>query len=232
METWKKLTGWEFMLWDSSRFDTSSVLWVKQACEIGLYAFASDYIRLYAVYTHGGVYLDSDIEVVKPFDELLHKDLMFCYGSEEGTMAAECFGAEKGHPYIKKCMEYYESRPFFDAGLLPEIMKHPRLRRMNFIQPISAPTIMGKVFSEYFADAGYNIYGSEYFSPMHPVTGEIMSTENTFAIHHCAAGYVTKWARKRHVLVLNIAKIFGEKSFIYKAVMWCKVALWNLQRHK
>jgi hypothetical protein len=58
-----------------------------------------------------------------------------------------------------------------------------------------------------------------------------MPTENTFAIHHSAAGYITKGARKRRLFVLKIAKIFGEKSFIYKAVMWCKVALWNLQRH-
>jgi hypothetical protein len=230
METWKKLTGWEFMLWDSSRFDTDSVLWVKQACEIGLYAFASDYIRQYAVYTHGGIYLDSDIEVVKPFDELLHKDLMLGYDCG-GTIAAECFGAEKGHPYIKKCMEYYESRPLFDDRLLPKIMKHPRLRRVNFLQPISAPALMGSVLSESFADAGYDIYGSEYFCAIKAETGEVTPTENTFAIHHSAAGYATEGAKKRRIFMRRIAKIFGEKSLIYKFGMWCKVALWNLQRH-
>jgi mannosyltransferase OCH1-like enzyme len=77
METWKqKLTGYEFMLWDTKRFDIESVLWVKQAFETGLYACAADYIRLYAVHNYGGIYLDMDMEAVKPFDELLNTDTM------------------------------------------------------------------------------------------------------------------------------------------------------------
>jgi mannosyltransferase OCH1-like enzyme len=80
MDTWKQiLKGYEFVLWDSKRFDINSVLWVKQAFETGLYAFAADYIRLYAVYNCGGIYLDMDMEAVKPFDELLNADIMLAY---------------------------------------------------------------------------------------------------------------------------------------------------------
>lgn len=72
MATWKaKLPDYEFILWDRNRFDLHSSEWVRQAFEARKYAFAADYIRLYAVYHYGGIYMDMDIEVVKPFDELL-----------------------------------------------------------------------------------------------------------------------------------------------------------------
>ena len=66
IESWKKiLTDYEFVLWDKNRFDIESVLWVKEAYYQKKYAFAADYIRLYAVYNYGGIYLDTDVEVVK-----------------------------------------------------------------------------------------------------------------------------------------------------------------------
>ena len=60
MASWKKyLPEYEFVMWDTQRFDINSLLWTKQAFEAKKYAFAADYIRLYAVYTYGGIYLDS-----------------------------------------------------------------------------------------------------------------------------------------------------------------------------
>jgi hypothetical protein len=181
MKTWEKLTGWEFMLWDASRFDINSVLWVKQACEVELYTFAADYIRHYAVYTHGGISLDTDIEVIRPFDELLHKSLLLGAINSE-ILETGFFGAKKGHPYIRKCMKYYETRPFFDPKHLPEIMKRDRSRRMGIIRPILAPALMGSMFSESFTAAGYNIYSNRYFTARNPVTGETAITKNIFAV--------------------------------------------------
>src|SRR5690606_40794226 len=72
VNTWKeKLPDYEFILWDTNRFDLDSNIWVKQAFETKKYAFAADYIRLYAVYNYGGIYLDTDVEVIKSFEDLL-----------------------------------------------------------------------------------------------------------------------------------------------------------------
>ena len=80
MASWKKyLPEYEFMMWDTQRFDINSLLWTKQAFEAKKYAFAADYIRLYAVYTYGGIYLDMDVEVRHPFDFLLDEDCMLGY---------------------------------------------------------------------------------------------------------------------------------------------------------
>ena len=69
MDTWKKqLPDYELVLWDTQRFDINSTPWTKQALDVKLYACAADYIRLYAVYHFGGIYIDMDIEVLKPFD--------------------------------------------------------------------------------------------------------------------------------------------------------------------
>jgi hypothetical protein len=75
IDSWKKIMpDYELVLWDKSRFDTSSVQFVKEACALRKWAFAADYIRLYAVYNEGGVYLDTDVHVRKKFDDLLKFD--------------------------------------------------------------------------------------------------------------------------------------------------------------
>ena len=76
MKSWKeKLPDYEFILWNFNRFDKSSSIWVSQAFDNKKYAFAADYIRLYAVYNYGGIYMDMDIEVLKSFDDLLNSQI-------------------------------------------------------------------------------------------------------------------------------------------------------------
>ena len=94
MDSWKKfLPDYEFVLWDLERFDIKTSQWVKEAFEARKYAFAADYIRLYAVYNYGGVYMDMDVEVVRPFDDLLASPYILGLESEKGVEAG-VFGAE------------------------------------------------------------------------------------------------------------------------------------------
>ena len=126
--SWKKhLPDYEIMLWDTKRFDLNTSNWVKQAFEAKKYAFAADYIRFYALHNFGGIYLDSDVEVLKSFNPLL--DLPYFVGAEKaGTPEAAIMGAEKGLPWIKKCLDYYSGRNFikedgsYDIRKLPDIM--------------------------------------------------------------------------------------------------------------
>ena len=84
MDTWKKkLPDYEFILWNFDKFDKSSSKWVEQAFDNRKYAFAADYIRLFAVYNYGGIYMDMDIEVLKSFDDLLDSELMMAYENDE-----------------------------------------------------------------------------------------------------------------------------------------------------
>ena len=73
IESWKvKLPDYEFILWDTNRFNVETTIWTQQAYKSKKYAFVSDYIRLLAVYKYGGIYLDTDVEVLKNFDDLLN----------------------------------------------------------------------------------------------------------------------------------------------------------------
>ena len=96
INSWKKyLPDYQLMLWNFDRFDIDSSIWVKQAYETKKYAFASDYLRLYALYNYGGIYLDVDVEVINSFDNLL--DLPYFIGEENTIYAIEAatIGAEK-----------------------------------------------------------------------------------------------------------------------------------------
>lgn len=130
LDSWKEhLPDYEIWLWNTNRFDVNSVLWTRQAFERKKYAFAADYIRLYALYNFGGIYLDSDVLVYKSFDDLL--SLPYFIGEDyDHSFEAAVIGAEEGQKWIKDLLEYYTDRPFVkpDGELsmdppLPMIMK-------------------------------------------------------------------------------------------------------------
>lgn len=112
MESWREhLPDYEFVLWDASRFDMNSLAWTRQAFETGRYAFAADYIRLYALYRHGGIYLDSDVLLYRSFDDLL--DLPYFIGRDfVGAFEPAVMGCAPGQEWLRKVMEYYEGRDF------------------------------------------------------------------------------------------------------------------------
>lgn len=122
IRSWRKrLPDYEIRLWDANSFDFESVKYVKEALENRKYAFVSDYIRLYALYHFGGIYLDSDVMVYKRFDKL-HR-LKFFTGVEYRSMEedkywleAAVMGSEPGNEMIRECMEFYETRPFVKPG--------------------------------------------------------------------------------------------------------------------
>jgi mannosyltransferase OCH1-like enzyme len=220
------------VLWDTGRFDVNSVLCVKQAFETGQYAFTADYIRLYAVYNYGGVYLDMDMEAVRPFGALLDADYMLAYENHiSGNIEAGCFGAVKGHPYIKKCMEYFENRAFFDPSLLPVIMNMPKSERNAFINPLILPEIMKNAAKEFFGTNEASIYPHDYFTAKNVVTGKIERTENTFTIHHFATQYHSEEWRGNRNAEQKIRAVFGEKTLLSKIILHLRGLIRRIRRY-
>lgn len=184
IDSWKQnLPDYEIRKWDFNRFPRESSEWVCQAFDNRKYAFAADYIRLYALYNYGGIYLDSDVEVVKNFDELL--SLSYFLGKENSIYGIEAavIGVEKGMPWIKDCLDYYTNRSFvlgagkFDTTPLPKIMLDI-LSSKYIIQDIDA--------IEEFVDDNkiINRFPVDWFSPKCWDTGILTVTENTKSIHH------------------------------------------------
>lgn len=140
LDSWKKkLPDYEIWLWDTERFDINSTLWTKQAFENRKYAFAADYIRLYALYNYGGIYMDSDVFVYKSFNDLLI--LPYFIGQDyERAFEPAIIGAEKGTKWIKQVLERYKNRCFvrpdgsFDTEPLPRVFYHQLVGKYNFIK--------------------------------------------------------------------------------------------------
>lgn len=108
MKTWKKhLKDYEIIEWNESNFDIGSHPFVKAAYKAKKWAYVSDYIRMYAIYNYGGIYLDTDVLVLDNFDSFLKDKVFVGYENPEFPFTA-VFGAEKGHPFIKKLLDYYD----------------------------------------------------------------------------------------------------------------------------
>lgn len=128
IESWKeKLPDYEVILWNRSNFDVHINKWCSQAFNAKKYAFVTDYARLYILYHHGGIYLDSDVEVTRNFDELLSDRAFIGFIAKPGMLEAETIGSEAGHEMFGKLLQYYEMREFvltnggYDLKSLPEI---------------------------------------------------------------------------------------------------------------
>ena len=151
MDTWKEhLDGYEFVKWDFTRFDINKSDWVREAFENKKYAFAADYIRMYALYTEGGIYLDMDVEVLKSFDDLLHLDYFVCYENNvDKTPEVAAFGAQKGCRWIGEVLSYYEGRHFMksdgtlDCHPLPKITKAWLTDEGYTFRPVAHPAEIG-----------------------------------------------------------------------------------------
>lgn len=115
IKSWRKyMPDYEIRIWDCDRFDINAVPFVKAAFNAKKWAFVADYIRLYALYNYGGIYLDSDVKVKKTFDEFLNYKVFLGsepFNKEKTIMGVEAaiIGSEKGHPYFRDCLDYYEN---------------------------------------------------------------------------------------------------------------------------
>ena len=199
IQSWKeKLPDYELMLWDMNRFDIHSVPWVEQACSVKKWAFAADYIRLYALYNYGGIYLDSDVEVLKSFDDLLGRPYFF--GKEhtpdrienQNSIEAATMGCEPGNEFIGKCLDYYKDRKFIDK---------------DGFNMTTSPTILARVSANFKT---LDVLPMDYFSPKNTRTLALEITENTYSIHHFNGSWHSLAQQKHVALRTKLCKMFGE----------------------
>lgn len=204
MTTWQKnLPEYKLMLWDLKQFDISSTRWTKEAFENKKYAFAADYIRCYALYNYGGIYLDTDVQVLKSFDDLL--SLPYFMGIENPALIeAAVIGFKPEHPFLKMMLEYYKDRSFvtekgcFETTPLPIIME--KILTANF----QINKIESKI--EFNDDVTtINIFPEDYFSPKSCANGKIYVTERSYTIHH----YNQSWQSPARKYGRKIILAFG-----------------------
>ena len=194
MESWKnKLPDYEFKLWSFDCFDINKSCWVKEAFSNKKYAFAADYIRLYAVYNYGGIYMDMDVEVLQSFNPLLDRNYILGYETQQGIEAG-VFGAEEKAYWVKLCLDYYENRHFINSDgtqntkPLPQIM-FDILNDNNLLQHELFP------------------FTSDYLTCKSYKTGKIETTGNSYTIHHFAGS----WINNKQKIYKFVQRLLGTK---------------------
>lgn len=184
IDSWKKyLPDYELMLWNFDRFPRGKSKWVDEAFEAHKYAFAADYIRMYALYNYGGIYLDSDVEVVKSYNNLLHLPYFIGKESTPSGIEAATLGFEKGNQLIGNILKYYEGRSFYKKNGEFDITPLPYIIRKEIDDHFKYNSIND--ISEFDKNSQVvNIFPVDFFSPKSWDTKEVNFTENTYSIHH------------------------------------------------
>lgn len=184
MDSWRKyLPDYRLMRWDEDNFDVGSLKFTRQAYERRKYAFVSDYVRMHALKTYGGVYLDTDVEMVRGLDDLL--ELPAFAGFETSEFIATCLlGSEPGAAWLDVMLDYYARKPFvrWNGRLNRTPNTHILARRLGKLG------VRLDNSRQVFRDE-LHLFPSDYFNPKSYVTWETVCTENTRCIHHFAGSW-------------------------------------------
>lgn len=223
--SWKNFCpDYEIKEWNENNYDVRKIPYISQAYDAKKYAFVSDYARLDIIYKYGGIYLDTDVELLKSLDILL--ELQGFAGFDHGKHCAFGlgFGAIPKLPIIKELRDDYDNITFlrkengeFNETPCPvfqtEILLKKGLKLNNSMQKI----------------AGLTIFPAEYFDPKDFYSGKIHLTENTCSIHHYDASWVNAGPgliRKERLNDWGVTLTFKEEP-IYYDLLNCKLIIQN-----
>ena len=199
--SWKKfLPDYEIKEWNEDNFDVNITTYTSEAYKARKFAFVSDYARFWILYNYGGLYFDTDVEILKPLDDIISRGgfmgIEKIEGNtidnfEEGTVLVNAglgLGVEKGHPLYKEILDVYNKKHYIGwngkfTGTVVTTTTNILLKKTK-LEKDKITEIEG-IF----------IYPDEYFDPMNYYTKEIKITEKTRTIHKYATTWVTKNTR-------------------------------------
>lgn len=204
--SWKKYCpDYEIIEWNESNYDVTKQSFMKKAHEAKKWAFVSDYARVDILYHHGGVYLDTDVELISDLDPFLQFDFYAGFESKAFVAFGLGFGSIKGHPVLKDILDYYDGLEFPDNDFGLSMVSCPRIQT-------DALKKRGLVCNNHNqVIEGCHIFNTEYFCPMSFKTGEISITDNTVSIHHYDMSWNTDSFRKVKEREWRLVKQFGPK---------------------
>ena len=196
IESWHKFCpDYEIIRWDESNFDISQNRYCTEAHECKKWAFVSDYARLKILYKHGGIYMDTDVEVTRNLDQFLAHPA-FSGFEDETHIPTGIMASEKEGEWVKHLLSYYDDRPFiledgnFDLTTNVESITQMTLSKY--------PLSLNNTYQE--AAGAFALYPFDFFCPKDCVTGKLHMTENTCTIHHFDGSWIPPVNRRNAVI--------------------------------
>lgn len=222
--SWRKFfPDYEIIEWNEDNYDVRKIPYIAQAYDAKKYAFVSDYARFDILYQHGGVYFDTDVEVIRSFDDVLERgafmgceiDGLRSAQTEQGVVKKSVIavapglglGATQGLQLYKDILGFYAGQQFFnpDGSLNTKtVVKYTTEVLMT----------SGLLDTEGIQKVGdITVYPAEYFNPLDSVTGQLNKTENTHSIHWYTASWMSPKQRLRSKITRPFHRIFGADCF-------------------
>ena len=203
LASWKKhCPEYEIIEWNESNFDVNSNCYIKEAYEAKKYAFVTDYVRLFVMYEYGGIYMDTDVELVKNLDDFLIFRAFSGFESSN-SIPTGIMASEKHFKLFGDLLKYYENKHFLnDDGSYDTTTNTVTITQMC--------KKYGLVLNnKYQVIDGFALYPNDYFCPLENETGVLKKTENTVAIHWFAKSWVNDGNTKLLKFTRILHRIFG-----------------------
>ena len=199
IDSWKKfLPNYEIKEWNEQNFNIDACLYTKQAYSLRKYAFVSDYARFKILYDNGGIYFDTDVELIKSIDDIIENGPFMAF--EKNNLGINInpglgIASYSKHKIYKEILDIYENMKFIKDD-----------NTLNL-------TIVGQYTTEIFKKYGLQnetklqkiediyIYPKDYFSPKEFETQETIITKNTRAIHHYSASWIESYSRREYIVI-------------------------------
>jgi mannosyltransferase OCH1-like enzyme len=204
IESWEKnLSNYKIIEWNEGNFNINFNDYVKEAYESKKFAFVSDYVRVHALYYTGGIYLDTDVEVFKSFDDLLHHESFWGF-EQENYIATSTIGAKKGNKLIKLFLESYQDKKFIkedgsyneftNVAYITKILKKLGLQPNGEYQELESIGVF---------------YPQTYFSPYDYINCQTFSSNKTYTFHHYYKSWLPAKARMKSKIKFTLSKVIG-----------------------
>lgn len=204
MESWKiHLSDYEIIEWNESNFNVDCNPYVREAFSSRKYAFVSDYTRVFALYNYGGIYLDTDVEVFKSFNDLLHHPSFWGF-EQENYIATSTIGAQKGNALIKQFLDSYNGKKFIredgtinsltNVAVITQLLKWFGLKTNGEYQEIEELGVF---------------YPQTYFSPYDYINCHTFMTERTYTMHHFHKSWLPLKVRLKGKVKSFLSKLIG-----------------------
>lgn len=214
--SWRQhFPDYEIKEWNEDNFDVYSIPYTKEAYEARKYAFVSDYARYSILYQQGGLYFDTDVEVIRSMDDIVAAGPYMGIEVEATRDEAPLvnpglgIGASAGMPFYKQVLDYYAHLHFLGADGLP----NPVTVVMHTTKMLVAQGMKNE--NTHQVVAGIHIYPRDYFNPLNDNTGKLDISDCTRSIHWYSKTWLSSSYQIRNKLTRVIHRLFGEDSLTW-----------------
>lgn len=218
IDTWKQYCrDYEIMEWNEDNFDVSQNVFSKEAYQAKKWAFVTDYARLKILYEHGGIYMDTDVEVCKSLDQLLEYEAFSGFESSN-EIPTGIMGAEKNNEWVAYLLSYYDGHTFIKSNGEEDITTNVKIITHMTKEKYNIALNNEK---QYFGN-NMLLLPYDYLCAKNQNTGKVEKSDNTYTIHYFSGTWLDWKGRGKQFIKQIIGRFFGEDYVLFIKKMLTK----------